>query len=195
MRRDWRDPETNEKSTIFLGYTSNLVSSRLRSTLRWLLQHSHIRAKVTTAGGIEEDFIKCLAPTYHGSFSAQGAGLKEQNLYRIGNMFIRRRNYAAFYDWLMPILDAMLEEQEESKARAKRGEIADKEVLNWTPMNMIWRLGKEIDDESSIYYWAYRNRIPVFCPSLTDGSIGDLLFAHSHKTAPHSLKLDIVEDM
>ena len=54
------------KCTIFLGYTSNLVSSGLRETLRFLVEHKMIDAIVTTAGGVEEDFIKCLAPTYMG---------------------------------------------------------------------------------------------------------------------------------
>lgn len=32
---------------------------------------------------------------------------------------------------------------------------------------MVARLGKEINHPDSIYYWAYRNNIPVFCPALT----------------------------
>ena len=43
---------------------------------------------------------------------------------------------------------------------------------------IIARLGKEIDHPSSVYYWAYKNSIPVFCPAITDGSIGDMLFFH-----------------
>ena len=31
---------------------------------------------VTSAGGIEEDFIKCLAPTYLGDFSLDGRTLR-----------------------------------------------------------------------------------------------------------------------
>ena len=46
---------------------------------------------------------------------------------------------------------------------------------------MIARLGKEIGHEDSIYFWAQRNGIPVFCPALTDGSIGDMLFFHSYR--------------
>ena len=34
-------------------------------------------------------------------------------------------------------------------------------------MQMIARLGKEINHPDSIYYWAWRNNIPVFCPALT----------------------------
>ena len=50
-----------------------------------------------------------------------------------------------------------------------------------TGVQMIARLGREIDNPSSVCYWAQRNGIPVFCPALTDGSLGDMLFFHSYK--------------
>lgn len=76
-QRTWRDPlNPDYRTTIFLGYTSNLISSGLRGTLRYLVEHKHVSAIVTTAGGIEEDIIKCLAPTYIGEFSTSGASLR-----------------------------------------------------------------------------------------------------------------------
>ncbi len=33
---------------------------------------------VTTAGGIEEDFLKCMAPHYMGDFSLDGATLRRK---------------------------------------------------------------------------------------------------------------------
>lgn len=66
---------------------------------------------VTTAGGIEEDFIKCLAPTYIGDFRLPGSKLRSQGLNRIGNLIAPNSNYVKFEEWVMPILDAMLEEQ------------------------------------------------------------------------------------
>ncbi|NWY08265.1 DHYS synthase, partial [Nothoprocta ornata] len=56
---------------------------------------------------------------------------------------------------------------------------------------MIARLGKEIDNPDSVYYWAQKNRIPVLSPALTDGSLGDMIFFHSYKRP--GLVLDIVE--
>ena len=106
--RSWHDEETGDGTTIFLGYTSNLISSGLRETLRWLVQHKHVSAIVTTAGGVEEDFIKCLAPTYLGSFSADGATLRKQGMNRIGNLVVPNSNYCVFEDWVVPILDQML---------------------------------------------------------------------------------------
>ncbi|KAI3422894.1 uncharacterized protein J3R85_011636 [Psidium guajava] len=52
------------KCKVFLGFTSNLISSGVRDTVRYLVQHHMVDVVATTAGGIEEDLIKCLAPTY-----------------------------------------------------------------------------------------------------------------------------------
>ena len=186
-QRIWREPDTYIRTTILLGYTSNLISSGLRETLRYLVQHKHVAAIVTTAGGIEEDLIKCLAPTYIGSFSTPGADLRAKGMNRIGNLIVPNSNYCAFEDWLMPILDQMLSEQERSRATEN--------PLVWSPSTIIHRLGKEINDKSSVYYWAYRNNIPVFCPALTDGSLGDMLYFHTFKTSPQVLDISITRDI
>ncbi|OJJ45287.1 hypothetical protein ASPZODRAFT_152963 [Penicilliopsis zonata CBS 506.65] len=192
--RAYRHPETGDKTTIFLGYTSNLISSGLRDTLRYLVRHKHVSAIVTTAGGVEEDLIKCLAPTYMGSFSTPGAGLRQQGLNRIGNLVVPNSNYCAFEDWLVPILDQMLEEQEAAQAKAR--ETGDEEdELHWTPSRIIERLGREINHEDSVLYWAARNGIPIFCPALTDGSLGDMLYFHTYKSSPRRLRVDIVDDV
>jgi len=166
--------------TIFLGFTSNLISAGVRETFRWLLQHNMVDCVVTTAGGIEEDFIKCLAPTYIGDFHLKGAELRDKGINRIANLLVPNDNYCKFEDWIIPIFDQMLKEQNESN-------------INWTPSKMIHRLGKEINNEDSVWYWAYKNDIPVFSPALTDGSLGDMLYFHSYKNP--GLKLDIVEDI
>ncbi|EIW61430.1 Deoxyhypusine synthase [Trametes versicolor FP-101664 SS1] len=179
---DYLDPEVraNTKCNVFLGYTSNLISSGLREILLYLAKHKHVTAIVTTAGGIEEDFIKCLGKTYLAEFNLDGAELRKKGMNRIGNLIVPNDNYCKFEDWLTPILDAMLAEQKET------GQV-------WTPSSFIRRLGKEINNEESVYYWAYKNDIPVFCPALTDGSIGDMIYFHSFKNP--GLVVDIVQDI
>jgi deoxyhypusine synthase len=61
----WRG-EDNERCTIFLGYTSNMVSCGLRDIIRYLCEHKMVDCIVTTCGGIEEDFIKCMGNFYIG---------------------------------------------------------------------------------------------------------------------------------
>ena len=60
-------------------------------------------------------------------------------------------------------------------------------------LQVVARLGKEINDESSVCFWCWKNGIPIFCPALTDGSLGDMLFFHSYKSP--GLVIDIVDDI
>lgn len=191
LMRSWSPDPASEDATdpsrsfckIFLGYTSNQVSCGNREVIRYLVKHKLVHVLVTTAGGIEEDFIKCLKPVLLGDFTLDGKTLRKQGLNRIGNLLMPNENYCAFEDWLNPILDRMAAEQQ---ATGKP----------WSPSAMIHRLGLEINDESSIYYWAARNNIPVFCPAITDGSLGDMVFFHSFKQdSDKQLVLDLVQDI
>ncbi len=65
-----------------------------------------------------------------------GAGIN-----RLGNLLVPNKNYCNLEDWIMPILDEMLEEQRE------------KHVV-WTPSKMIRRFGERIDNPDSVWYWA-----------------------------------------
>lgn len=64
--------------------------------------------------------VQCLAPTYLGEYSLKGAELRRKGMNRIGNMLVPNKNYCLFEDWIMPILDAMLEEQQQ-------------QGVHWTP--------------------------------------------------------------
>lgn len=171
-------PKTN--LSIFLGYTSNMTSCGVRDVIRFLAKHSMIDCLVTTGGGIEEDFIKCLAPTFVDEFDYNGPESRKSGMNRIGNLIAPNDGYCMFEDWLTPILQDMLKGQHENN-------------INWTPSKMIKLMGERIQNEESIYYWASKNNIPVFCPAITDGAIGDNLYFFSYKSP--GLKLDIVEDI
>lgn len=166
---------------IFLGFTSNLISSGLREVILFLVKHRFVNVLVTTAGGIEEDLIKCLGQTYLADFHLDGAELRKKGMNRIGNLVVPNDNYCKFEDWVMPILEKMREEQGDHVDGA------------WTPSRVCERLGNEINDERSVLYWAARNGIPVFCPALTDGSLGDMLYFHSYKSP--GLVIDLVKDI
>jgi deoxyhypusine synthase len=63
----------------------------------------------------------------------------------------------------------------------------------WTPSRLIRRLGLEINNPDSIWYWCARNEIPVYSPAITDGSLGDMMYFHSLQTP--GLVVDLVEDI
>jgi len=169
-----------EKCTIYLGYTSNLVTSGLRDVFRYLAQHKMVDIIVTTAGGIEEDIIKCIQPFVLGRFDANGAELRAKGINRAGNIYIPNSRYCKFEDFFVPLLEKLDAEQKQT------GHI-------FTPSELVHRLGKEINNPQSIYYWCAKNNIPVYCPAITDGSMGDMLYFFSFKHP--EFKLDIAKDM
>ncbi|MBS3162517.1 deoxyhypusine synthase [Candidatus Woesearchaeota archaeon] len=153
-------------STIFLGYTSNMVTSGIRDIIRFLVKNKLVHAIVTTGGGIEEDLIKVLKPFHIGVFNVSGRSLFEKGINRAGNVFIPNDRYLYFEKFINPFLDRLMKEQ-------KKGIIH-------SSSDITRELGKEISNEKnfdeSILYWAYKNNIPVFCPAIMDGSFGDLVY-------------------
>jgi deoxyhypusine synthase len=169
-----------ENVTVFFGYTSNMVSSGIRDVIRYLVKNRMVHVLVTTAGGVEEDIIKCLKPFVLGRFDAKGAELREKGINRIGNVFVPNDRYIKFEKFMNAFLAKMLEKQ---KGLGRP----------LAPSELIRELGKEINHEKSIYYWAYKNDIPVFCPALTDGSFGDMTYFFKKKNK--EFRIDIMDDL
>lgn len=168
------------QTTVYLGYTSNLVSSGLRDVFRYLVEHKKISVLVTTAGGIEEDIIKCLGDFKIGDFRASGKELRKKGINRIGNIFVPNNRYISFERWLQPVLETLYQQQK------KTGKLL-------TPSELIWRLGEKINNSTSIYYWAWKNKIPVYCPAIGDGALGDNIYFFSFKHP--DFQINLVEDI
>ncbi len=165
-----------EKCTIFLGYTSNMVTSGLREVFRYLAEEKLVDIIVTTAGGIEEDLIKCFDDFMLGDFNADGAELREKGINRTGNIFVPNERYIKFEKFFIPFLEELNKQQ---KVHA----VSD----------IITKLGEKINNKESIYYWCTKNNIPVFCPAFTDGSMGDMVYFFKYKHP--EFKVDISDDI
>lgn len=162
-----------EKAFIYLGYTSNMVSSGIREIIRYLVEKKLVDVLVTTGGGVEEDIIKCQGDFKISKFSHSGEVLREKGVNRIGNILVPNKRYCDFEDWVLKILE----------------EYKDKTL---TPSELVRILGQKINNKESIYYHAAKNNIPVYCDALMDGSIGDMIYFFKNKNP--NFKLDISDD-
>lgn len=163
-----------EKAFIYLGYTSNMVTTGMREIIRYLVEHKLVDYLVTTAGGIEEDFIKCIGDFKLGEFTLNGSDLRNKGINRAGNVLIPNSRYVKFEEFVITVL-------EKYKTTIK------------TPSDVIKSLAKEINNKESIYYWANKNNIPVYCPAIMDGSLGDMIYFYKNYKNK-DFKLDIVAD-
>jgi len=169
-----------EHATIFLSCTSNMVSSGVREAIAYLAKHQHVHCIVTTAGGVEEDIIKLLKPFVLGSFEVPGEHLFDNGINRTGNIFVPNDRYAYFDKFLREFLDGLYE---------KHKVISTQRFIR----ELGLAAGKLENKEESYLYWAAKNSIPVICPALMDGSIGDLI--HFFRQRHPDFRVDIAEDM
>lgn len=170
----------SDSAFIFLGYTSNMVSSGLREVIRYLAEHKKVNVLVTTTGGIEEDIIKCLGDFYIGDFKASGKELRKKGINRIGNVYAPNNRYVAFEQFMQPILEELYREQKKTGVLTKASDI-------------ISKMGERINSKESIYYWAWKNKIMTYCPVITDGALGDAIYFFKFKRP--DFKLDVSEDV
>jgi deoxyhypusine synthase len=168
-----------DEAKVYLSMTSNIISSGLREIITFLVKNRFVDVIVTAAGAVEEDVIKTLRPFVTGSFDAPGRALFEQGVGRIGNIFAPYDRYLHFERFMNPFFEKMYKKQKELGRPLCTYEFTRE-------------LGMAISDKSSFLYWAARNGIPVFCPALTDGSIGDLFYFQRQKYP--DFYIDIVSD-
>ncbi len=145
------------KATIFLSFTSNMVSSGLREIIAQLCEHKLVGCIITSTGSIEEDIMKASAPFLLGSFEANDVEVKKNGMNRIGNIFVKDEQYADFEKFHLAFMEKMYE---------KHGKIM---AMN----EYVRELGLTLSDKNSFLYWCSRNSIPVFVPGPMDGAIGD----------------------
>ena len=74
------EARTNVRCRVWLSYTSNMISSGCREYIKYLVKHNMVQVLVTTAGGIEEDFVKCLTNHHLGSFTTPGIEMRAKGL-------------------------------------------------------------------------------------------------------------------
>ena len=174
-----------EKCTIFLSFTSNVISSGLREVITWLVKHQKVGVLSTSAGGVEEDAIKAFSPFRLGTFFANGETLFDAGIGRIGNIYTTATHYSYFEQFMQTVFDALLAEQKELGRPSTPTDVARMIAIQLEK-------NPSYDHNTSYLYWAWKNNIPVFCPGIVDGSIGDLIYFYKH--AHPDFVIDVARD-
>src|SRR3989338_3507621 len=160
------DEKKNNKLSIWMSFTGNMISSGNREIIAYLAKNRLIDGITTTAASLEEDIIKCIKPFHLGTFDIPGKFLLDESIGRIGNILAPMDRYLYFERFFNDFFEKLLKEFE--------GIPCTYEVIS--------DMGKFVGSHKltkkncgqSFVYWAAKNNIPVFCPGITDGAMGDL---------------------
>ena len=156
-----------EKNCVkFLSFPACIISTGTRGVIKELLKRKLFDVVITTTGTLDHDLARVWKDYYHGSFMADDKELHQQGINRLGNIFIPLECYGAILEEkIQPILNELCAEKQK-----------------WSTKDLIWEFGKRLEKEKngkdSIMYWAWKNKIPIYVPGITDGAFGSQLWMY-----------------
>ena len=161
----------------FLSFPAALVATGTRGILKELIKRKYFDIVITTCGTLDHDLARSYKDYYKGNFDSDDIILDENDIHRLGNIFVPKSSYGEIIEKKMLELLATLYEKDEK---------------NLSPSEIINKMGEIIEDENSIMYWANKNDIPIIVPGIMDGSVGSQIwsFSEQHK----DFTLDILKD-
>ena len=155
-----------------LSFPANLIATGTRGIIKTLVERKMFDVIITTCGTLDHDLARVWKDYYHGSFLLDDKKLHHYNINREGNILIPNACYGEILEEKMhPILNRIYHEGKK----------------DLTPYEIVWEFGKSLENEnkkeSSIIYWAWKNKVPIFVPGITDGAFGSQLwlFWQKHK--------------
>ncbi|MBW2976947.1 deoxyhypusine synthase [Candidatus Woesearchaeota archaeon] len=178
------EEKSKGKLSIWLSFTGNMVSSGNREIIAYLAKNKLIDGITTTAASLEEDIIKCIKPFHLGTFDIQGKFLLDESIGRIGNILVPMDRYLYFERFFNDFFKKLMEEF--------KGIPCTYEVVHEMGKYVKEHKLTKKNHEQSFVCWAAKNNIPVFCPGITDGAMGDLttFFKRKHP----KFAIDVTKD-
>lgn len=160
----------------FLSFTGNLVATGTRGVFKELVKRKLVDVVVTTCGTLDHDIARSWKQYFRGSFVMNDAKLREEGINRLGNVLVPNDSYGIIIEKkIQTLLDNLWKE-------------GVKEVSS---SQFCREIGLRTCNESSILYWAARNKIPVFVPGITDGAVGYQTWLFSQD---HDFRLNLLKD-
>lgn len=171
---------TEKNCVRFLSFPACIISTGTRGVIKELLKRKLFDVVITTAGTLDHDLARVWKDYYHGSFMADDAVLHKQGVNRLGNIFIPLECYGTILEEkIQPILKEVYEMKQK-----------------WSTKDLIWEFGKRLEKEKngkdSILYWAWKNKIPIYVPGITDGAFGSQLWMYYQEH--RNLTIDMFRD-
>jgi len=161
----------------WLSFPACLCATGTRGFFIEAIKRKMFNVVSTTCGMLDHDIARAYKHYYHGSFDLDDIELGEHQLMRLGNVIVPNSSYGEIIESVvMPVLEEIRTDR-----IAETGKQGADAWIGFGSIHLVWELGKRIGTPDSLIHWAYKNKIPVCIPGITDGSIGAQLFMFRQK--------------
>lgn len=172
--RTLREMLRDDRCTRFMSFVGAPVATGLRGVIAEAIKRGMFHVIITTCGALDHDIARSLAQYYDGDFWMNDEELREKGLHRLGSILIPMESYGPAIERFM---QELLEEAYSKDAR----ELGSYEVCDL--------IGRKLQDEGSILYWASRRGVKVFVPGIMDGAVGTQLWLFQQRRRDFKLNL------
>jgi len=181
-----------KKATVFLTFTSNLIGSGLRGVITKMCKERFVDCIITAGGSLDHDLIKSRMKYELGEFVMDDVKLHEKGINRLGNILIPNECYE--------YLEGFMKETYESLYSSGNKLPSPSEIARKIGEKIGEKNSEKNDEGSSgsgaqgsFLYWCTKNKIPVYCPGITDSAIG--LQTYFFKQKRKDFGIDVTKDM
>jgi deoxyhypusine synthase len=141
---------------VFFGLAGAMVPGGMKNIVIDLLKNHYIDVFVTTGANLTHDLIEALGyKHYQGSENMNDSELNKKGIDRIYDSFMLNKVYGGLEDFFNKTYDSLKDETN----------IKD----------FLWKLGSLLK-KNSILKTCYEERIPIFCPAISDSGIGLMMW-------------------
>lgn len=168
-----------EGATVFLTFTSNMVASGLRGVFTQMCKKKFVDVIITAGGSLDHDLIRSSKKYLIGDFMMDDKELHQKGINRIGNLLVPNECYAYLEKFMQPVFEELYQGGTNGNRMVSPSQIARK-------------IGEKTTEDSFLY-WCNKNKIPVFCPGITDSAIG--LQTYFFKQKRKDFGIDVTKDM
>ncbi|MDA4135021.1 MAG: deoxyhypusine synthase [Thaumarchaeota archaeon] len=175
--RIYSDMLSDKACTKFLSFPAAPVATGLRGLIVDMIKENMVDVIITASGTLDHDLARTWGHYYHGSFDLDDAKLLKLGYHRLGNLLVPLDDYGpAIEKRLQPWL-------EETYTSGIKGMSSEELCIG---------LGRMVDDENSLLYWAQKKSVPVFVPGPMDGAVGSQVWLFANRRS--DFRIDVIKD-
>ena len=168
-----------DKVLIFLGVAGALSAGGLRLLISHLIQYRYVDCLVSTGANLYHDLHETRGRNHFiGSPNTDDRLLQTEHIDRVYDTFIDENEFIDNDIWISNFAATL-------------------ESRNYTTREFLYLLGKKLWEETGrdgILTAAFRANVPIFCPAISDSSIGMGLSQARHKD-PQKGQIDVIGDI
>ncbi len=170
----------SENAVVLMGLGGGLVPAGMRRLVAYLIKNRCIDVLVATGANIFHDLHETLGRHHYlGDPKISDAELVEEKVDRIYDTFASEEEFREAYEWI----GGFATQLDNTHAYSTR------EFLH-----LLGRELSEIATEDGILTSAFKSRVPIFCPAITDSAFG-VATGISRIEKKSQFQFDVIQDV